>query len=483
MKDCNFESVTLFTSALCNLNCKYCYICKDKTGCLKQIDKDLEEDFKNRAQLKSVLNYHPKMKDNLCHITLWGGEPTLHLERFIDQVEDWFEAFPNLKGFDISTNFTIPGTIPQFERMLDKVSKCYDARRNNGKKFEFDLQMSIDGYRELNDFNRGQGTTDKFLKNYKELLKIKYDQKNINIIAHTKPTLAKETFHFLDTKEKVYKWFEFLDQELGRPWIEAGEPFIFFQSMFNCAQPAEWTQEDGYEFAKLMENIYNLTPKIKKNLPSWSNVETFIPMANLTLQYIEQRDEPIKTLDQLRARYRKPDCGGTCGVFTGQIVPIHGNKFTMCHRGLYDAYVDYYNDLLSRTESLNGLTDKFYNQPNLDWTYTKEEYHEMEEMLTPCVFCANNRDYTDLIIQIREQAFAGIIDPKYKNVEEIENTLGYFMGNSYCVQDAFLVNGSYTTRSMLEVPLLYNGAMDVALKEIERIMEERQANEFSRRIE
>ena len=36
-----FTNITLFTTALCNLNCGYCYICKDATGCLKQIDDDL----------------------------------------------------------------------------------------------------------------------------------------------------------------------------------------------------------------------------------------------------------------------------------------------------------------------------------------------------------------------------------------------------------------------------------------------------------
>ena len=45
----NFKHCTLFTTALCNLNCSYCYICKDSEGGLHQIDKDIENDFKNKT--------------------------------------------------------------------------------------------------------------------------------------------------------------------------------------------------------------------------------------------------------------------------------------------------------------------------------------------------------------------------------------------------------------------------------------------------
>ena len=42
---------TLFTTALCNLNCAYCYICKDKDGNLKQIDDDIAREFANDSYI------------------------------------------------------------------------------------------------------------------------------------------------------------------------------------------------------------------------------------------------------------------------------------------------------------------------------------------------------------------------------------------------------------------------------------------------
>ena len=51
--------------------------------------------------------------------------------------------------------------------------------------------------------------------------------------------------------------------------------------------------------------------------------------------------------------------------------------------------------------------------------------------------------------------------------------LGYsgnpFLENSYCLQDAYIMNGSWVARSLLEVPLWYNGAMDVVVEELKEI--------------
>ena len=74
-----FTNITLFTTALCNLNCGYCYICKDATGCLKQIDDDLAKDFENGSQIKQVYDVDPEADKHIKHITLWGGEPFLHI--------------------------------------------------------------------------------------------------------------------------------------------------------------------------------------------------------------------------------------------------------------------------------------------------------------------------------------------------------------------------------------------------------------------
>ena len=112
---------TLFTTALCNLNCAYCYICKDKDGNLKQIDDDIAREFANDSYINQILAYGDNIQEKLDSLTLWGGEPFLHMERFTFRIDKWFEAFPNINKIDTSTNFTIPNQYKIIENLLDKI--------------------------------------------------------------------------------------------------------------------------------------------------------------------------------------------------------------------------------------------------------------------------------------------------------------------------------------------------------------------------
>lgn len=60
-----FSCLTVFTTALCNLNCSYCYICKDKNGGLKQIDEDIKKMFENGDYITSTLDINPNSKNSI----------------------------------------------------------------------------------------------------------------------------------------------------------------------------------------------------------------------------------------------------------------------------------------------------------------------------------------------------------------------------------------------------------------------------------
>lgn len=456
--------ITLFTTALCNLNCSYCYICKDVEGGLLLIDKDLENDFNNGVQIKQILDYDAETKNSVEGLTLWGGEPFLHIDRFMDNIEDYFKTFQNLKLIDTSTNFTIPNQAKQIEKLLSLVDKYY-----NGKDiFTFDLQISIDGYEEMNDFGRGEGVTQRFLNNFYDLLNIKYNYKKIQIVCHTKPTLSKETFKFLQNKEGILKWFQFFDEKMTTPYLKSKSKIDFHPSLWNCAQPTEWTSEDGKNYTNITKQIFELSEQIKQDFPTWSNHTSLIPEAQGIANRLMEVD-----IDYIVNEFSNPVCGGGCGSFVHNLVPIPHNLFTMCHRGLFDAYVDYSNNFKNK-ENMNNLSKEFFQAQNSqDWIYTKTSMKKMEKTMSDLYCHANQIRYTDLIVSIREYAMAGIINKKYENIEEISKTLGYFLFNSYCLQDAYIFTGSWTTASMMEVPLLYNGTMDIVLKEIERIRTEK----------
>ena len=68
---------------------------------------------------------------------------------------------------------------------------------------------------------------------------------------------------------------------------------------------------------------------------------------------------------------------------------------------------------------------------------------------------------------------SGLIDKKWEDIKMIDKVIPYFMENSYCVQDGYIFSGSWVTVAHLEIPVLCNGAMDVALDELEKIKREK----------
>ena len=135
----NFSVVTLFTTALCNLNCGYCYICKDKDGNLKQIDDDIKEMFDTGQHIKQVLDVDPNIKYSLDTISLWGGEPFLGVYRFIDHIEEWFSTFENLRNVDASTNLCLPDHFERIQDLVNAIERMYDKYHKPNRKYHLTL--------------------------------------------------------------------------------------------------------------------------------------------------------------------------------------------------------------------------------------------------------------------------------------------------------------------------------------------------------
>ena len=74
----NRNTVIFYPCGVCNLNCRYCGINKNKS--LIEIDKHLGESFKGDYYFNRVKEYFPR-KDMLLGFETWGGEPFLKMDR------------------------------------------------------------------------------------------------------------------------------------------------------------------------------------------------------------------------------------------------------------------------------------------------------------------------------------------------------------------------------------------------------------------
>ena len=109
----------MYLTATCNLKCTYCYI--DKSNALKNIDKILEDSFKDDYYFEFSKELFPKPED-LIRIEFWGGEPSYGLPRIYDLIPKFIEYYPNLNEFMMSTNFTTPSWFDDFYGFLKILS-------------------------------------------------------------------------------------------------------------------------------------------------------------------------------------------------------------------------------------------------------------------------------------------------------------------------------------------------------------------------
>ena len=103
-------AVEIFSSALCSLNCKYCYI--PKTDSMRKLQKDVVKKLENKTFIQDLEKFYGK---NLEYLGLWGAEPTLTLDLISKAVPNLMEKFPKLKNISFSTSLmTNPDIILSF---------------------------------------------------------------------------------------------------------------------------------------------------------------------------------------------------------------------------------------------------------------------------------------------------------------------------------------------------------------------------------
>jgi len=185
-----YQRLSVFAASSCNLNCKYC------------IEKDCKMEPISHPQgylkyINKVKSLNPNNKDTITSIELWGGEPLIGLDDFIFYLSDFYREFPNINTIQISTNFTLPNSAELINTLSARLYTFNPEAR-------IKLQISIDGPQWINDFNRGEGTTQKILNNI-ALLDMQYN--NIDIVTNS--VLYTKGLYGIVSYELMEDWFNF----------------------------------------------------------------------------------------------------------------------------------------------------------------------------------------------------------------------------------------------------------------------------------
>lgn len=126
--------INLLANDICNSKCTMCNIWQQK------------QDFEfSPAQLEKILS--DDLFTNITAVGITGGEPTLR-EDLPALYEAACRALPSLKGMSIITNAIRRDDVIERIEASAKVLKKYDKR--------FGIMVSLDGYGEIHDINRGR---------------------------------------------------------------------------------------------------------------------------------------------------------------------------------------------------------------------------------------------------------------------------------------------------------------------------------------
>lgn len=439
------KTLTLFTTALCNLKCSYCYICKDNTNALKKIDNDILTDWKNGNYITRLkTQFDRRDLNSIDQLSLWGGETLLGMDRFIPYIKDFKEVLPSFNTVDFSTNFVIPSTIEITQELFDELSKVA-----GNETFQVFYQVSIDGPEELNDRNRGKGVTKQVLENYKRLLNIKIPE-NIKVGFSTKPTLSVDSFNYFLSEDNIENYYRFFDEEFFQRYLKdnKNKNFSCYLGIPNYAEPYDYTTADGLMLAEIFKKMEQVS--IKHNFEGFKG-RSLVP-------YVSRFNIPYN----LESPYMRELGGVGCGKIINDVCMVPNNKFAVCHRSLFDSYVDYHN---TRIQASEKEAEEFVDK----CTFDLDQYKRLRRGLATSYIYTHKTTASHLDAIMNVNAQAGLIDEKYKKKENRYPVINFCKTFSLCLDNNYRLSGSLTVPAYWWIKLLCNGAFDVMLREIKRV--------------
>ena len=453
-EDCIRTTAVFYTCGTCNLKCHYCGI--DKNPILAKIDQALEESFKGDYYFNQIKKYFPE-KYQLQKIETWGGEPFLKMERIHDLLHKVIKEYPYFKQMFSSTNFSYPEWPDKFFDLM-KQFESYAPRR-----FEYILQLSVDGPTEINDFNRGEGVTERCWNNFNTFInRLPIDlPENVDLSIHFKPTLDNTSIKLLDSKEKIIDYYKFFEKWY-KLLYDLKMPNLYPSlAIPNTAVPSPVTKQDGIIFAELIkncaeieeENFHNRIFQFYSRITPYANEGTSCPYASYN------------------------DKSRVCGSGSSLIGFMPNGLISTCHEGFTHFYEDYKLAAAKSPRLSEGATinfDAFISEQGSRYCVTEEQYADYEKFMSQFMKDGTSARIVNITGLIIALALSDQIDNKYLDEMEASKAANFIASHvPYCIKDNYNVTGSFTMVPMGIPKLLLNGA-----KEYIEALEDKRFNDF-----
>lgn len=435
MEKYKLRNIILYTSALCNLKCSYCYIAKNKY--LNIVDRELKESFNGNY----YLDFIDKLSDvfdtsHIEYIDMWGAEPTLGFKDVADTIKNISTKYKTIKGFYSSSNFSSPVILQNILYLLSKL---------DDRNYTYKQQISIDGPKYINDANRGVGTADGIIYNINSLLEnYKEIPNNIELSLSFKPTLTIDQIYGMLSKDKIIEYFKFFEDELILPIREKLNIHIGYPGITLVA-PGMYTQEDG----RMFKEFCTICKKIDSEKHLKFSKAT--PYHFRSTKPWDKFDEDIYNLGY-----------GFCGPGISNIGLLPGYNLCLCHR-TFTSICEQYNNQAS--EYVSPFSNPKLYEANKRFHTFCFNIDNAELMLNNFRIYKDRKNTTILSSMsslIMLLAHSGQILEKYKTQHNAllasKAVLSVF---GYCPKDSIDVVGTISSTFTSPLKILLNGALDV----------------------
>jgi len=419
-----YKALSIFGGAKCTLECKYCYI--KKTEEIKNMDKDLMKWLED-PQIPDIIN-----TDEVTVLSLWGGEPTLHLDIIADNFDKYKTLFPNLTDVSISSNMTYPKHFDKFAKALSE------------NKLGLSLQISDDGL--FNEENRGF-KTETLMNNTIKIIKTIAKHK-CNFTYHFKSTGSIDNFKTLTNDDKAFEYFSHFNEFAGMIKEVVGDNFVPMGIGESIICPGAYTSNDGKIFSDYLNNTYKLISDGK-----FKDLKNIIPI----LVYTDRWLNSIDRMKDFTNRQRE----FTCSAGDSNVSIDTMNGMHLCHRPLYFVYDAHVKSIASLDNDDNddvdylksGIVDVYKKYYKLDHKFMKLHLRSLHDNHTHRICNAT--------ATIMEAACSDQISPIYKDKRAAEVLALFLNACSYCPIENFFITSSWHITPLSVIRLFGNGAFEL----------------------
>lgn len=397
----NITALTVIGSSACNFDCKFCYLHKNQA--YHYYNQELVKAWKNKtyiSNIKKVFNKLSLDNQNVTKISIWGGESLLNLKNITTNIVDFYNFFPNIEQFLISTNFST-----NIEDLVNFIKTIDDT---TSKKTTFVLQLSIDGPPgEISEM--GHNGWDKYIDNlilFNNLF-LNKPLKNVSVDICIHPTIHKDIYFTKFLDKSYLQYYMTYMYDLGQK-IKSLCPknVSFHQDIIypNITTPYEYTAEDGINFVKILKNwdlVYDLYFKDK-------NVKNHSLYAGI-----------------FGSKYTNRSllwANGQCSQLYSELTINYDGSIAECNGSFISNFSKYTDELLNNNENHLYLEAKVHNNMT--------NYNPLicdEKTLNKYQWAVHNGGYKrtettylqSTIMLANQLALSGQIAPQYKNNYEL----------------------------------------------------------------